>query len=112
MRDRDLIDINEQPIPETWLNSYRTKHHKSFKEKFSHRSPDEFAADLIAAFDKAADQYDRIQKLQKEKNLLFAEVSNTQKDLRKANRWIWLMGLVISPIVSELIKKALHWIFG
>jgi hypothetical protein len=111
MRDLNLIDVNEQSIPEQWLSGYRAQHHKSFEDKFSNRSPEQLAKDLINAFDKAADQYDRIAKLQKEKNLLFAQVQGTKKDLRSATLKIWLMGLLVSPVVSELVKKVLHWIF-
>jgi len=40
-----------------------------------------------------------------------AKVDKTEKRLKMAKWQIWLMGLVVSPIMSELAKKVLHWIF-
>jgi len=108
MRDPLLIDEGEKRIPDEWRTSYRA----TYRETFENRAPEKVSKDLVAAFDKIAESFDRIAELQKEKNLLLSEVIVTKKKLRWANRNIWLMGLIVSPIVGELVKKLLHWIFG
>lgn len=62
--------------------------------------------------------HDRIRALTNANNhlvgrLLRAELKNdkSERRLRVAKWQIWLMGLVVSPMVSELAKKLLHWIF-
>jgi hypothetical protein len=112
VRDPLLIDEGEKIVPDEWRSTYRREHRQSFLTKFKKRTPDELSDDLIAAFDKFAETFDRISDLQKEKNLLLSETIETKRKLKLAKWQIWIMGLVVSPIVSEFVKKLLHWIFA
>lgn len=90
MRDPLLIDEGEKRIPDEW------------RQRYLERPLKELPADVSKAFD-------RVWRVEREKDRLRSDM---QHKLRRANLKIWLMGLIISPIVSELVKKLLHWIFG
>ena len=89
MRDANLIDVNERRIPDEW------------RQKYLQRPLRELPADVIKAFD-------RVWQVEREKDQLRSDM---QQKLRRANLKIWVMGLIISPIVSEGVKKLLAWIF-
>jgi 5-methylthioribose kinase len=90
VRDPLLIDEGEKRIPDEWRQNYLK------------RSIEELPADVTKAFD-------RVWQVEREKDKLRADM---QEKLRRAKRQIWVMGLIISPIAGELVKRLLHWIFG
>ncbi len=100
MRDPLLIDANDQPLPEQRIPN-------EWREKYSNRDPRQLALDVIKAFD---ENHELKKKQRKDQDLLVGKLLETQKRLRRAKLTIWLMGLVISPIVSALIRKGLEWI--
>jgi hypothetical protein len=89
MHDPKLIDVADRRIPDEW------------RQKYLQRPLRELPADVTRAFD-------RVWQVEREKDQLRADM---QQKLRRATQKIWLMGLIISPIVSEVVKKLLHWIF-
>lgn len=90
VRDPLLIDEGEKRIPDEW------------RRRYEKRAIDKLPADVTKAFD-------RVWQVEREKDLLRSDM---QRKLRRANWKIWIMGLVISPIASEGVKKLMHWIFG
>lgn len=94
--DRHLVQdpllITNSDRPDTWRRAYLQ------------RSVDKLPADVTIAFDK-------ISKLQAEKDRLTAELAETKEKLKWANRKIWLMGLVVGPVFSQIMHKVLAVIF-
>ena len=89
MHDPKLIDVSERRIPEEW------------RRKYMKRPLESLPADVTLAFD-------RVWQVEREKDQLRSDM---QEKLRRANLKIWVMGLIISPIVSEGIKRLVEWIF-
>lgn len=105
---------SEKPIPEEWKSGYRRIHRKSLEAKFSNRSVQQLSEDLLAAFDKMAETFDRVADLQKEKNLVLGEVVEVKRMLRwerwKSNFYIALVGgeaVVIGWLVT-VVSHALR----
>lgn len=96
MRDPLLITNFEPRIPDEW------------RAKYLDRAVNRLPADLIVAFD-------RIHKLQREKDLIQADLitaksdlADTKRKLDRANLKIWFMSLIVSPLVTKLVTAA--WI--
>jgi hypothetical protein len=102
MRDRDplLIDANDQPlseqrIPDEWRVNYST------------RDPRQLALDVIKAFD---ENHELKRQMRRDRDLLVAKLLDTRKHLWRSRVSMWAMGLIVSPILSALIMKLLHWV--
>jgi hypothetical protein len=89
-RDPQLIDNLGYPIP----LAERTEELRDF---YRQRSIAQLPSDVTKAFD-------RLWQVEREKDRLAAQLVGTQKKLRHANLKIWLLSLIVSPIVSEILK--------
>lgn len=92
IKDPLLIDNHGLRIREEWRANYKQ------------RAIDKLPGDLIIAFD-------RIHNLQREKEVLQAQLNEANRKLERANLRIWIMSLIVSPIAAAILRALWNKIF-
>ena len=100
MRDPLLIDANDQPLPDQRIPDH-------WRAKYLDRDVKKLPNDVIHAFDYI---HELRKQRRKDKDVIIAELLSTRKRLRRANLKIWIMSLIVSPVIAELVHFAKNWL--